>query len=442
MSTILILDGTIVNEGHSFNADIFIKNGRIERIDKSLSSYTADHIIDAKGLHIFPGVIDDQVHFREPGLTHKANIATESHAAVRGGITSFMEMPNTSPPALSQELLEEKFAIAKKVSPANYSFYMGLSNENAETVLRTDKQRVCGIKAFLGSSTGNLLVDDAKTLERVCAESPMLLATHCEDEHTVKSNEALFFEKHGEDMPIEYHEYIRSEDACYKSSQWIIGIAKTHQSRLHILHISTEKETHLIGKAKAENPNLSAEVCVHHLWFDSSDYANYGTKIKCNPAIKNQSHKKALWEALKNDIFDLIATDHAPHTLEEKNQSYWKAPSGIPLIQHSLLLMLEHYHKGKISLPSIVEKMCHQPARIFKILERGFLREGCWADIAIADLQLATPHLIKDLYKCAWSPFSNYKFSSDVLYTITSGEMAYAKGKFGNPKGQRLEFVV
>ncbi|CAN5470057.1 dihydroorotase [soil metagenome] len=443
MGSILILDAKIVNEGRIFTSDVYIDQQRIQRIDPDLSGLKADKIILAGGKYLFPGVIDDQVHFREPGLTHKATIYSESKAAVAGGVTSFMEMPNTVPNTLSQELLEEKYQIASKSSSANYSFFMGASNENLEEVLKTDAAKVCGIKVFMGSSTGNMLVDNEKTLENIFSRSSMLIATHCEDEATIRQNLEIYRQKYGDNIPFELHPVIRSAEACYKSSSLAVSLAIKFNSRLHVLHISTAKELELFSnQLPLEQKKITAEACIHHLWFDEKDYKSKGSFIKWNPAIKTKQDKMAIFEAVLNDKIDVIATDHAPHTLEEKNQNYMKAPSGGPLIQHSLVAMLEFYHQGRISLEKITQKMAHHPAILFRIQDRGFIREGYFADLTLADL--ADPWTVSRgnvLAKCGWSPFEGYQFKSKISHTIVSGHLAYSEGIFDEGrKGERLAF--
>ncbi len=442
MSSILIKNTQLVNRGKISTADILIKNGRIERIDSTID-VQADKEIDGTGKHCIPGIIDDQVHFREPGLTHKSDLYTEPRAAVAGGVTSFMEMPNTKPPAVTQELLQDKYDIAAQKSLANYSFFMGASNDNIEEVLKTNPKNVCGIKAFMGSSTGNMLVDNPVTLEDLFSKTPMLIATHCEDEETIRGNAAAYKAKYGEEVPIEYHPIIRSVEGCLKSSSLAIDLAKKHGTRLHILHISTADELALFTNAiPLKEKKITSEVCVHHLYFDSSQYATLGTQIKCNPAIKEAKHKAALFEALLDNRLDIIATDHAPHTWEEKQGTYFKAPSGVPLIQHTLNVMLGFYHQGKISLERIVEKMCHAPADCFRVDQRGYLEEGYWADIALIDVEKEWTVQKENVeYKCGWSPFENHTFKGRVEATIVSGHLAYQNGEFfEDKKGMRLEF--
>src|SRR6201986_2179249 len=384
MQSILIKSATVVNENKQFVADLLLKDGLIDRIDGTID-VKADKEINAEGLYLFPGVIDDQVHFREPGLTHKANIYSESRAAVAGGITSFMEMPNTVPNTLTQDLLADKYAIAAKNSLANYSFFMGASNDNLDEVLRTDAANVCGIKVFMGSSTGNMLVDNPGTLENLFSKSPMLVATHCEDEATIKSNLEHYKQLLGENIPVRLHPKIRSEEACYLSSSMAVELAKKYNTRLHILHISTEKETHLFDNTTPlKDKRITAEACVHHLWFSDKDYEAKGNLIKWNPAVKTEHDRDGILKAVLDGRIDVIATDHAPHTLEEKSQSYLKAPSGGPPVQHALPALLEVYHQGKITLEQIAEKMAHNVPICFKIEKRGFIREGYWADLVLA----------------------------------------------------------
>ncbi|GAB4489419.1 MAG: dihydroorotase [Saprospiraceae bacterium] len=442
MQTILIRNCRVVNRGQIHETDIFIRNGRIEKVAPTIS-LNANVELDAAGNYVIPGIIDDQVHFREPGLTHKATIATESRAAVAGGVTSFMEMPNVNPPSITQDLLEQKYQIAARTSLANYSFFMGTTNDNYEEVIRTDPRRICGVKIFMGSSTGNMLVDDLHTLERLFANSPTLIATHCEDEATIRHNLAHFKNIYGDDLTADFHPLIRDEKACLISSSMASELAKKHGTRLHILHISTKDELALFDNSTPlKNKKITSEVCVHHLWFSADDYGELGNQIKCNPAIKSSEHRDALLPALLDDRLDIVATDHAPHTWEEKSQPYLQAPSGVPLIQHSLNMMLEFYHEGKISLEKIVEKMCHAPAIAFQIEERGFLDEGYWADLAIVDIHHPWTVLRENiLYKCGWSPFEDKSFRSKVLTTIVSGHLAWHEGQFFEEKmGERLLF--
>jgi len=442
MPSILIRQATIVNEGKQYVTDVFIKNGLIERIDNYIDQ-PADQIINAEGLHLLPGMIDDQVHFREPGLTHKANIYSESRAAVAGGITSFMEMPNTVPNTLTQQLLQDKYDIAAKTSLANYSFFMGASNDNLDEVLRTDAANVCGIKVFMGSSTGNMLVDNRETLEKLFAECPMLIATHCEDEQTIKDNLAHFKQLLGDNIPVKLHPKIRSAEACYLSSSMAVELAKKHNTRLHILHISTERETHLFDNAiPLKDKRITAEACVHHLWFSDADYETKGNLIKWNPAVKTAADREGVLKAVLDYHIDIIATDHAPHTIEEKAKPYLEAPSGGPLVQHALPALLEMYHQDKLTLEQIADKTAHSPAICFRMEKRGFIREGYWADIVLVNLSsLWTVNKQNILYKCGWSPFEGQTFRSAVTHTIVSGNLAYADGKLINTTpGQRLSF--
>ncbi len=444
MSTVLIRNAKIVNEGAIFEGDILIENEFIKEIAEKISPKSSDCvIIDAEGSYVMPGAIDDQVHFREPGLTHKGNIETESRAAVAGGITSFIEQPNTVPNAVTQELLEDKYKIASQKSYANYSFMMGGTNDNLEEVLKTNPRNVAGIKLFLGSSTGNMLVDNPEVLEKIFSSTKMLIAVHCEDEATIKANTQKYREEFGDDIPMKYHHLIRSAEACYLSSSRAIELAKKTGARLHVFHLSTAKEMELFtNKIPLEEKQITAEVCVHHLWFTDADYETKGSLIKWNPAVKTQEDKEALWKALLDDRIDVIATDHAPHTLEEKINPYMTCPSGGPLVQHAVVAMFEAHHQGKISIEKIVEKMCHNPAKIFKIEKRGFIREGYYADLAIVNAHL--PWNVKKeniLYKCGWSPFEGYNFKSRVTHTFVNGKLVYQNGKVKDLKvGQRLLF--
>lgn len=445
MKNYLIKNVHLVNEGKQWTADVLIKNGRIEKIAHNIDVDFAVENIDGEGKYLLPGIIDDQVHFREPGLTHKANIYTEAKAAVAGGVTSFMEMPNTKPTATTQERLEEKYQSAKQTSLANYSFYMGGANHNYDEVMRTDLSRICGLKLFMGSSTGNMLVDDEKALRQYFGNFEGLIATHCEDEHTVRNNEKIAKEKFGLAVPFAQHPIIRSVEGCFLSSSKAVALAKELGTRLHILHISTADELKLFSnKIPLKDKKITAEVCVHHLWFDASQYETLGSKIKCNPAIKEAQHKKALFEAMLNDTIDVIATDHAPHTIEEKQNTYFKAPSGLPLVQHSLQMMLAFHQQGKISIEKIVDKMCHKPAELFRIKERGYLREGYKADLVLIDLNdKYTINKENIAYKCAWSPLENHTFNTRILKTFVNGHLAFDNGIFNeNTKGERLLFNV
>ncbi|MBN8822942.1 MULTISPECIES: dihydroorotase [unclassified Spirosoma] len=444
MSKLLIRNARLVNEGQIIETDVLVENGFIAQIKSGLSDATADRVIDAAGRYLLPGVIDDQVHFREPGLTHKATIGSEARAAVVGGVTSFMEMPNTVPNALTQELLADKYAIAAQTSLANYSFFMGASNTNLDEVLRTDPQTVCGIKVFMGSSTGNMLVDNEQILEALFRQSPMLIATHCEDEATVRANTERYRAEYGDRATAELHPLIRNEEACLKSSSMAVDLARRHNARLHILHISTADELVLFDNTiPLTEKRITSEVCVHHLWFDSRDYARLGNLIKCNPAIKAPHHKEALLAALLDDRLDIIATDHAPHTWDEKQQSYWQAPSGLPLVQHPLLLMLDFVQQGKLSIETVVRKMSHAPADCFQIDRRGYVREGYWADLVLVDMSQPTTVSKSGLYyQCGWSPLEGHTFGASVTDTIVSGELVYQNGALCSDKpGQRLAFA-
>ncbi|RYZ54254.1 MAG: dihydroorotase [Sphingobacteriales bacterium] len=441
MASIIIKNATIVNEGSSYVADLWMKDGYIHRIGPQLDTPAGVTEINGEGLHLLPGVIDDQVHFREPGLTQKADIASESAAAVAGGVTSFMEMPNTSPAALTHTLLEEKYSIAARNSAANYSFFMGTSNDNAEEVLRTNdrKKDVCGIKIFMGSSTGSMLVDNYITLNRIFSEAEVLIATHCEDERIIEANKL----KYPEADHASFHPLIRNEEACFESSFSAVQLAKRYDTRLHILHISTARELQLFSNMMPlEQKRITAEVCVHHLHFTATDYQQHGNLIKCNPAIKAGENRDALWEGLLDDRLDIIATDHAPHTWDEKALPYQKAPSGIPLVQHSLLLMLQYAKEGRLSIEKVVEKMCHHPAICFQVNRRGFIREGYYADLVLVDLNKKTAvSKANILYKCQWSPFEGKHFDASVSHTFINGAIAYSSGSIHTDvRGMRLTF--
>ena len=444
MSTFLIRNAKIVNEGVVFEGDILIENEFIKEIAQKISPKSSECIIiDADGSYVIPGAIDDQVHFREPGLTHKGTIESESKAAVAGGITSFIEQPNTVPNAVTQELLEDKYEIASKTSYANYSFMMGGTNDNLEEILKTNPRNVAGIKLFLGSSTGNMLVDNEEVLEKIFSSTKMLIAVHCEDEGTIKANLEKYKAEYGDDIPMKYHHLIRSAEACYISSSKAIELAKKTGARLHVFHLSTAKEMDLFtNKIPLEEKQITAEVCIHHLWFTDADYEKKGAFIKWNPAVKTQEDKDALWKALLDDRIDVIATDHAPHTLEEKLNPYVTCPSGGPLVQHALVAMFEKHHQGKISVEKIVEKMCHNPAKIFKIEKRGFIGEGYFADIAIVNAYL--PWNVKKeniLAKCGWSPFEGFNFKSRITHTFVNGKLVFTNGKVKEIKvAQRLLF--
>jgi dihydroorotase len=441
--SILIKNAVIVNENTTFKGDVLIENEIIKEISSAIQATENTKVIEANGRYLLPGMIDDQVHFREPGLTHKANIATESRAAIAGGITTFIEMPNTVPQATTQELLEDKFEIAAKTSYANYSFMFGGTNDNLEELLKTDPQKVAGIKLFLGSSTGNMLVDNEEVLEKIFSSTKMLISVHCEDEGTIRKNTKKIKAEFGDDIPIKYHPVIRSEEACYVSSSKAIELAKKTGARLHIFHLSTEKETHLFrNDIPLEEKQITAEVCIHHLWFSDKDYDEKGTHIKWNPAVKTEKDRQGLWKALLDDRIDVIATDHAPHTLEEKNNIYTEAPSGGPLVQHAIIALLEKVKEGIISIEKVVEKMSHNPAKLFKIKKRGFIKEGYYADLVLIDTN--KPQTVsKDtlLYKCGWSPFEGTQFSSTITHTFVNGKLIYNNGVFNDHiKGKRITF--
>lgn len=443
MKTILIKNALLVNEGETFHADVFIKGNYIEKIERQGIQMPADRVIDATGKILIPGLIDDQVHFREPGLTHKGDLYTEPKSAIAGGVTSFMEMPNTSPSAVTVELLEQKYQRASEVSLANYSFFMGTTNTNLEELLKIDETKVCGVKIFMGSSTGDMLVDDPMALENIFKEVKTIIATHCEKDPLVKANQAEIIAKYGEQIDASYHPKIRSAEACYLSSSFAVDLAKKHNTRLHILHISTEKELSLFrNDIPLIEKRITAEACTHHLWFSEEDYATKGNFIKWNPAVKTAADRDAILAAVIDGRIDILATDHAPHTLEEKNQTYLKAPSGGPLVQHTLNALLELHHKGKISLEKIVEKACHNPAILFEIDRRGFLREGFYADLVLVDTKRS--YVVEKsniLYKCGWSPFEGECFHSEVTHTFVNGNLVYEQGKFDESvKGMRLNF--
>ncbi len=440
---VLIKNATIINEGKEFVAHIIICNEKIEKVTQTLPVDENEfQIIDATGKIAIPGVIDDQVHFREPGLTHKGEIRTESKAAIAGGITSYMEMPNTNPQTTTQEALQAKYDLAKGKSFANYSFYMGSTNDNLKELIKTDPKNVCGIKVFMGASTGNMLVDNEETLKGIFSEAPCLVATHCEDEKTIQANLKKYINDFGNNIKPEHHPLIRSAEACYKSSSKAIELAHKYNTQLHVLHLSTAKELGLFEPGNVADKKVTGEVCVHHLWFNDTDYQKLGYKIKWNPAIKAKTDQEALIEALNNDVLDVVATDHAPHLLSEKLNAYHNSASGGPLVQHSLIAMLELHKKGKIALPHIVKKMCHSPADLFKVEKRGYLKEGYWADIVLVDLNKefeVTENNI--LYKCKWSPFDNVTFSSAVTHTFLNGKLVFENGQvIGEPSGKRLTF--
>ncbi|TVZ56313.1 dihydroorotase [Lutibacter sp. Hel_I_33_5] len=442
--SILIQNAQIVNENVILKGDVLIEDELIKEISTNIIPSKNTTVINAEGNYLIPGMIDDQVHFREPGLTHKANIGTESKAAVAGGITSFIEMPNTVPQATTQELLEEKFDTASKTSYANYSFMFGGTNDNLEELLKTDPKKVAGIKLFLGSSTGNMLVDNEDVLEKIFSSTDMLISVHCEDEATIRKNTEIYKAKYGDDIPVKFHPIIRSEEACYLSSSKAIELAKKTGARLHVFHLSTEKETHLFrNDIPLEEKKITAEVCIHHLWFTDKDYDKKGTHIKWNPAVKSQKDKDGLWKALLDDRIDVIATDHAPHTIEEKDNVYTKAPSGGPLVQHAIIALLEKVKEGVISIEKVVEKACHNPAKLFQVEKRGFIKEGFYADLVLINpTQKQTVSKENILYKCGWSPFENEAFSSTITHTFINGNLVYTNGVFKEElKGKRLTFT-
>lgn len=440
-----IQGATLINEGRRFIANVKVENGFISEITENADSIVPEgfEIISGQGKLLLPGIIDDQVHFRDPGLTHKADLYTESRAAVAGGVTSFMEMPNTVPNTLTQELLEEKYKMASEKSLANYSFYMGASNDNLSEIVKTDPRNVCGIKVFMGASTGNMLVDKAETLEGIFRDAPTLVAVHCEDEATIRINTEAMRKKYGEDVPVEMHPHIRNHESCLKSSTFAIQLAKKYNTRLHVLHLSTADELELLSDAPATSgKRITAEVCVHHLWFDDTHYAKLGSRIKWNPAVKTAKDREALLKGLLDGKLDVIATDHAPHTLEEKSRTYFSCPSGGPLVQHSLVTMLEMCHQGKLTPEMVVEKMCHAPARIFSIDRRGYIRQGYHADLVLVDpdspWNVTTENI---LYKCGWSPLEGAMFHSKITHTFVGGHLAWANGSFDNSQnGSRLIF--
>lgn len=445
MSTNKVICGaTIVNEGNTFVGDIFIKDNLIEKIiSGKADDYSNYEIINAKGLHLFPGIIDDQVHFRDPGLAYKGDIYTESKAAVAGGVTSFMEMPNTDPPALTHEILEEKYKAASKISLANYSFYMGASNDNLDEILKTDPTKICGIKVFMGSSTGNLLVDNEQALEDLFKNAPTIIASHCEDEDTITSNNAKFLKQYGIDAPTSIHSKLRSAEACILSSTKAVKLAKKYNTRLHILHLSTADEMELFDNSiPLEEKKITAEACIHHLWFSEKDYDKKGNFIKWNPSIKSENDRKTLQEAVNNNTIDVVATDHAPHTKEEKNRPYFKAPSGGPMVQHSLTSMLQLSKHGVFSLEKVIEKMCHHPAILFRVEKRGFIREGYFADLVLVDMNSNWKVEKENIhYKCKWSPLEGETFNSKVIKTFVNGRLVFDEGNFDETiKGKRLSF--
>jgi dihydroorotase len=445
MNSILIKNATIVNEGRIFKGDLLIKDEYISAIGsiekENIPAGAA--IIDASGLLLLPGVIDDQVHFREPGLTHKGDIFSETRAAVAGGVTSFMDMPNTVPQTVTIDLLNEKYKIGQENSLINYSFYLGGTNFNLDELMKADPQSVCAIKLFLGSSTGNMLIDDRKMLKEIFSKSSLLIACHCEDETTIRKNSDIYMKKYGEDIPVRFHPLIRSREACLLASSFVVNLAREHNTRLHILHVSTADELKLFtNELSLEDKRITGEVCIHHLWFEEADYEKHGNFIKWNPAIKTKYDRDSLIKGVNNNLLDIVATDHAPHTIAEKSNSYFKAPSGGPLIQHSLIAMMEMYHLGLFSLEKIVEKMCHNPSILFRIKERGFIREGYRADICLVDPENNwSVDRENILYKCGWSPFEGFTFHSKVIKTIVNGTIVFDNGVINeNYRGERLMF--
>ncbi|MDR1498046.1 MAG: dihydroorotase [Puniceicoccales bacterium] len=444
MNTLRINNATIVNDGAQVVGDVLVHRGRIAAVGVVPAHAPApEREIDASGLLLLPGLIDDQVHFREPGLVHKGSIASESRAAVAGGVTSFMEMPNTCPPAVDHARLEEKYAIAARVSPANYSFYLGATNDNLDEIERVDPRSICGVKIFMGSSTGNMLVDDPSPLEKIFARAPVLVATHCEDSPTIRENEAAARARYGDAVPPSEHPHIRSADACFRSSSLAISLARRHDTRLHVLHISTARELALFDAAPIANKRITAEACVHHIWFCENDYARLAHQIKCNPAIKTAADRAALRTAINDGRIDVIATDHAPHTWEEKQNTYFRAPSGLPLVQHSLLMLLDLWKAGVFTLPEIVRKTSHAPADIFAIRDRGYIRETYHADLVLVDPR-AGEIVSKDniLYHCGWSPLENHRFRTRITATLVNGNIVYENGALAPapPIGHRLQF--
>ncbi|RLP52419.1 MAG: dihydroorotase [Ketobacter sp.] len=442
MTSLLITNALVVNEGTLRELDVYIDDGRIAKLGADLSSQPADRVIDATGKHLLPGMIDDQVHFREPGLTHKGEIATESAAAVAGGITSYFEMPNVNPLTINREALEDKYQRAAQKSLANFAFYLGASNDNLENIKSLDPKAACGIKVFMGASTGNMLVDKPEILEGIFQYAPTIVVTHCEDTPMIKANEDQYREQYGEDIPMSCHPLIRSQEACYKSSSFAVELAKRFDTRLHVLHLTTEKEMALFRAGPLAEKRITAEACVHHLFFSEEDYEAKGSLIKCNPAVKKASDRQAILDAINSDLIDVVATDHAPHTWDEKQGTYFKAPAGLPLVQHAVVSMLEHYHRGQFSLETIVQKTSHNVAQLFQIENRGYIREGYWADLTLVDLNAPTVVDDQKLYsKCGWSPFGGYIFKSSIVATLVNGEVAFEAGKVNQSvRGARIAF--
>ena len=441
--SLLIINGRTVNEGAQLDQDIYIKNGRIEQIGPDLQSLDAKNVVDAQGKFVIPGMIDDQVHFREPGLTHKGGLNSESKAAVAGGITSFMDMPNVKPPTVTLQRLEEKFAFAAGKCAANYAFYMGATNDNIDELRRLKPGVTCGIKIFMGASTGNMLVDDDQVLEKIFADVQTIVITHCEDTPMINANEELYKEKFGEDIPLENHPLIRSAEACYKSTDKAVGLAKRFGTKLHVLHLTTANELAFFTAGPINDKQITVEVCAHHLFFSDQDYQQRGGFIKCNPAIKTEQDRQALVQAVAEGRIDIVATDHAPHTLAEKQGTYFKIAAGLPLVQYALVSVLEHVHDGHLSIEKLVQVTSHNITERFGVIERGYLREGYWADIAIIDMEKScTDSKDKVMYKCGWSPFDGVKFRSSIATTIVNGQIVYQDGALiGNKnEGRRLDF--
>ena len=439
-NSLLITNARLVNEGHVTEGDLRVRNGRIDAIGPSLAAAGGETVLDAAGRHLVPGFIDDQVHFREPGLTRKGDMATESAAAVAGGITSFMEMPNVKPPTTNRAAVADKYERAAGRARANFAFYLGATNDNLDELRAVTPAEACGIKVFMGASTGNMLVNDEQVLEQLFADAPLLIATHCEDTPMIQANEAAARQKFGDDVPMSEHPMIRSEQACFRSSTLAVDLARRHDARLHVLHLTTAREMELFQSAPLETKRITAEVCVHHLYFSADDYERLGARIKCNPAVKTAADRQSLLAALRDDRIDVVATDHAPHLVEEKAQSYFKSPAGLPLVQHALLSLLEHHHDGLLPLELIVRKASHAPAELFGINDRGFLREGYWADLVLLDLN--QPTLATDataLYKCGWTPFDGVNFRSTIAATLVNGQLAWQDGQLtGAIAGQKL----
>lgn len=441
-SRVLLANARLVNEGEVTDVDVLVRGDRIDGIQPQIKAGPSDEVIDLEGRYLLPGLIDDQVHFREPGLTHKGSLATESRAAIRGGVTSVMEMPNTTPPTTDRRALEDKFGRAQGRCFSNYAFYLGATNDNLDEIRRITRSHACGIKVFMGASTGNMLVDDPAALEGIFADAPLPVVTHCEDTPTILANEARFRATYGESVPMSAHPLIRSAEACYRSSSLAVGLARRHGTRLHVLHLTTARELELFEPGPLADKRITAEVCVHHLWFDESRYADLGSRIKCNPAIKSRDDRDGLIEGVSDGRIDVIATDHAPHTLDEKSRPYFEAPAGLPLVQHSLQMLMELYLSGEISIAGIPEKAAHNPADLFGVVDRGFVREGYFADLVAVDVNEREVVTVDSLqYKCGWSPLEGQRFSSSVHMTMLNGEVAFRDGRLAErPLGRRLEF--